>query len=116
STPGLSRSRPVDAVGARAASSRPGQPPSRRDNEGMPKISAPTVAEHRAAQRAALVQAGEAVLIESGLGAVRPGAVCERAGLSRSSFYDYFSTRDDLLVAIAIDAMERWDTEVEQAL
>lgn len=82
----------------------------------MPKISAPTVAEHRATQRAALIRAGEAVLLESGLAGVIPGAVCERAGMSRSSFYDYFATKDDLLVAIAIDAIERWDAEIEHAL
>ena len=82
----------------------------------MPKISAPTVAEHRATQRAALVHAGEALLLESGLGGVSPRTVCERAGLGRSSFYDYFATKDDLLVAIAIDAIERWDAEIEQAL
>lgn len=82
----------------------------------MPKISAPTVAEHRAAQRAALLRAGEAVLLEAGLAAVNPRNVCERAGLGRSSFYDYFSTKDDLLVAIAIGAIERWDAEVEELL
>src|SRR5690606_5678875 len=82
----------------------------------MPKISAPTVAEHRVAQRAALLSAGEAVLLESGLAGVSPRTVCERAGLARSSFYDYFSTRDDLLVAIAIAAIERWDAEIEAAL
>lgn len=82
----------------------------------MPKISAPTVAEHRAAQRAALLRAGEAVLLESGLAGTSPRTVCERAGLARSSFYDYFSTRDDLLVAIAIGAIERWDAEIEAAL
>ncbi|HET8928418.1 MAG TPA: TetR/AcrR family transcriptional regulator [Microbacterium sp.] len=82
----------------------------------MPRISAPTVAEHRANQRAALIHAGEAVLLESGLAAVMPRSVCERAGLARSSFYDYFATKDDLLVAIAIDAIERWDAEIEQEL
>jgi len=82
----------------------------------MPKISAPTVAEHRAMQRAALVRAGEEVLLEAGLAGVTPRSVCERAGMSRSSFYDYFSTKDDLLVAIAIDAIERWDAEIEEAL
>nr|BFF09279.1 TetR/AcrR family transcriptional regulator [Microbacterium flavescens] len=82
----------------------------------MPKISAPTVAEHRAMQRAALVRAGEAVLLESGLAAVTPRSVCERAGLARSSFYDYFATKDDLLVAIAIAAIEQWDAEIEQEL
>ncbi len=82
----------------------------------MPRITAPTVAEHRAAQREALVRAGEAVLRGEGLGAVTPRAVCERAGLSRSSFYDYFPSRDDLLVAIAIDAIESWDAEIDVAL
>lgn len=82
----------------------------------MPKISAPTVAEHRVAQRAALLRAGETVLLESGLTGVSPRTVCERAGLARSSFYDYFATRDDLLVAIAIAAIERWDAEIETAL
>lgn len=82
----------------------------------MPKISAPTVAEHRATQRAALLREGAAVLLESGLAAVTPRSVCERAGLARSSFYAYFATKDDLLVAIAIDAIERWDAEIEALL
>lgn len=82
----------------------------------MPKISAPTVAEHRAMQRAALVRAAEEVLLEGGLAGVNPRTVSERAGMARSSFYDYFPTKDDLLVAIAIDAIERWDAEVEEAL
>jgi AcrR family transcriptional regulator len=82
----------------------------------MPKISAPTVAEHRASQRAALIRAGEAALLEAGLAGVTPRSVSERAGLARSSFYDYFATKDDLLVAIAIDAIERWDAEIEREL
>lgn len=82
----------------------------------MPKISAPTVAEHRASQRAALVRAAEEILLESGLPGVTPRTVCERAGLSRPSFYDYFPSKDDLLVAVAIDAMDRWAAEINEAL
>ncbi|MBM7504686.1 TetR/AcrR family transcriptional regulator [Agromyces aurantiacus] len=82
----------------------------------MPKITAPTVAEHRAAQRAALVRAAGAILVAEGLAGVSPRAVTERAGLARSSFYDYFGTKDDLLVAIAIDAITEWDAEIEEAL
>lgn len=82
----------------------------------MPKISAPTVAEHRANRRAALIRAGETALREGGLAAVTPGQVCERADLSRSSFYDYFTTRDDLLVAMAIEAMELWNADLEQQM
>lgn len=82
----------------------------------MPKISAATVAEHRAAQRSSLVRAGEDILSDAGLAGFSPGTVAERAGLARSSFYDYFATKDDLLVAIAINAMERWDAAMEAAL
>lgn len=82
----------------------------------MPKISAPTVAEHRAARRASLLRAGEALLREGGFASVTTGSVCERAGLSRSSFYDYFATKDDLLAALAIEAIEQWDADIEQQL
>lgn len=82
----------------------------------MPKITAPTVAAHREAQSAALVAAAEDIVVESGLAAVTPRAVCERAGLSRSSFYDYFPSKDDLLVGMAISAIERWDAEIDDAL
>lgn len=82
----------------------------------MPRITAPTVAEHRALQRAALLQAGEEVLVTGGLAAFSPTSVSERVGMARSSFYDYFPSKDDLLVAIAIDAMERWDAEIARAL
>lgn len=82
----------------------------------MPKITAPTVVEHRAAQREALITAAETILRESGVDAVIPRTVCERAGLSRSSFYGYFPSRDDLLVGIAVVAMEAWDAEIEAAL
>ncbi|MFU8947418.1 TetR/AcrR family transcriptional regulator [Mycetocola zhadangensis] len=82
----------------------------------MPKISAPTVAEHRSARRAALVEAAEAVLLESGIAGITPRSVCERANLTRSSFYDYFHSKDDLLVAVAIEAFERWDREIDEEL
>ena len=82
----------------------------------MPKISAPTVAAHRAAQRAALLTATEQLLGEAGLAKVTPGSVAERAGLARSSFYEYFGSRDDILTAVAIAAFERWATEIDETL
>lgn len=85
-------------------------------HELMPKITAATVAEHRVAQRAALIRAGEQVLLDAGLAGFHPTSVSKRAGMARSSFYDYFATKDDLLVAIAIQAMARWSAQMEQAL
>lgn len=67
-------------------------------------------------QRAALIRAGEEVLLTGGLDSFTPTSVTTRAGIARSSFYDYFPSKDDLLVSIAIDAMERWDAEIEEEL
>lgn len=82
----------------------------------MPKITAATVAEHRAAQRASLLAAGEAIIAESGVDAVTPRAVGERAGLARSSFYEYFPSKDDLLAAIALQAFDEWAIELDAAV
>jgi AcrR family transcriptional regulator len=86
------------------------------DNGSMPKISAATVAEHRVAQREALISAAEAIIAERGVDAVTPRSVGERAGLARSSFYEYFASKDDLLAAIALDAFAVWTAEVNAAV
>lgn len=82
----------------------------------MPKISAPTVAEHRLAQRHALISAAEGIIAEEGIAGISPRSVCERAGLTRSAFYLYFPSKDDLLAAIALQAFEAWGAELDAAL
>ena len=73
----------------------------------MPKIDAPTVAEHHARRRAALLAAAETVLAEQGLDALSLGAVGAQAGLARSSVYQYFDSTPALLVAVVEDAFPR---------
>ncbi|MEW2253076.1 TetR/AcrR family transcriptional regulator [Streptomyces sp. NPDC058733] len=82
----------------------------------MPKINAATVAEHRAQQRAALIQAAVDVLVEQGAAAVTPAAVGARAGLARSSFYQYFPSAAALLAAIVEEAFTAADSATTQAL
>jgi AcrR family transcriptional regulator len=65
----------------------------------MPRITAPTVAEHRARRRQALLAAALDLLVEQGVGAVTPAAVGAATGLARSSVYQYFASTDDLLQA-----------------
>ncbi|GAA3940976.1 TetR/AcrR family transcriptional regulator [Actinomadura viridis] len=82
----------------------------------MPRIQAPTVVEHRAAQRAALLDAARALLAE---GAERPPSladVARRAGLARSSVYSYFKSRDDLLDALIVDTFPRWSAFVRSRM
>ena len=61
----------------------------------MPKISAPTVAEHRVRQRDALLHAATELLVDGGVSAVTPAAVGAAAGLARPSVYQYFSSGAD---------------------
>ena len=81
----------------------------------MPRISAPTVAEHRAAQQRALLDAARALLAETG----RPptfAALAERSGLARPSIYQYFRSADDLLRALVEDVFPRWAATVARAM
>lgn len=82
----------------------------------MPKISAATVAEHRVARRAALLEAAAALLTE--YPDRKPGLadIAGRAGLSRSSVYHYFSSIDDLLAALVEETFPRWERRFEDAL
>lgn len=82
----------------------------------MPKISAPTVAEHRRQQREALVRAGAEILAADGLTGFTPRTVTERAGMARSTFYDYFPSKDDLLIEIALEDIEQWAVEITGAV
>ena len=81
----------------------------------MPRISAPTVAEHRSAQERALLDAARALLAETG----RPptfAALAERAGLARPSVYQYFRSAEDLLRAMVEDVFPRWSATVARAM
>ncbi|MFD6414892.1 TetR/AcrR family transcriptional regulator [Streptomyces sp. NPDC060194] len=82
----------------------------------MPKISAATVPEHRAQQRAALIRAAVDILAEQSAAAVTPAAVTARAGLSRPSFYQYFPSSGPLLAAVVEDTFTTANAAMTQAL
>lgn len=81
----------------------------------MPRISAATVAEHRAAQQRALLNAAHELLQET-LEAPTMAEVAARAGLSRPSVYQYFTSRQDLLQALVRDIFPRWTERVTGAM
>lgn len=81
----------------------------------MPRIQAPTVAEHRARQRRALLDAARAHLAEEGT-APSLAAAGSRAGLARSSVYQYFTSRDDLLAGVIADVFPAWARRVVEAV
>ena len=77
----------------------------------MPRIRAATVAEHHALQRRALLDAARALLTET---PQKPsmGAVGRRAGLARSSVYQYFSSSDELLASLVAEIFPDWAHQV----
>ena len=81
----------------------------------MPRISAPTVAEHRVAQERALLDAARLLLAETG-SIPTFSALSERAGLARTSVYQYFRSAEDLLHAMVEDVFPRWSATVARAV
>ncbi|GAB3695349.1 TetR/AcrR family transcriptional regulator [Actinocorallia lasiicapitis] len=82
----------------------------------MPKISEPTVAEHRARQLRTLLDAARALVAEEGLESLSLAALARRVGLSRPSLYEYFRSKDDLVAAIVDEELPRWAAALEAAI
>lgn len=66
----------------------------------MPRIDAPTVAEHHARQRERILESAFRLFVERGVQAVGMAEIAEDTGLRRNSLYRYFSSRDDIVVAL----------------
>lgn len=83
----------------------------------MPKIQAPTVAEHHVRQRRAILDAARALLAEPGRTA-GPSLreVAASAGLARPSVYQYFSSRDALFEAVVAELFPAWAAQVQQRM
>ena len=72
----------------------------------MPKIVAPTLAEHREQRRDALLEAAASALRDSGT--VTMATVAQRTGLSRSAVYEYYRSAADLIADVVVDELTLW--------
>ncbi len=77
----------------------------------MPRIQAPTVAEHHARMERALLDAARGLLAEAPE-VPSMAAVGRRAGLARSSVYQYFGSAEELLAAVVADVFPEWGARV----
>lgn len=77
----------------------------------VPKIIGKTVEENRELRREQLISAALEIARSSGPTSVSVSAVAHKAGLSRASFYEYFSSSADLLTDLLIDELNSY-TEV----
>jgi AcrR family transcriptional regulator len=71
----------------------------------MPKISAPTLVEQRAWRRSQLLDAASAIALENGPTSITVSAVAARAGLSRTSFYEYFASSSEIVAELITDEL-----------
>lgn len=67
----------------------------------MPRIDAPTVAEHRSRQREAILDAAGDLFAERGVLGTELKDIAEQVGLTRTALYRYFPDRDHIFVAWA---------------
>ena len=72
----------------------------------MPRISAPTVAEHRERRRADLLEAAAALIRRGHTFTV--AEVANEVGLSRSAVYEYYSSAADLIADVMVDELADW--------
>lgn len=74
----------------------------------MPKISEPTVTEHRASQHRAVLLAAERLIVESEGKVPTIAEVAAEVGLARSSVYLYVSSGKDLIIQLLVRAIPAW--------
>lgn len=82
----------------------------------MPKIDAPTVAEHREMIRTRLIDAAEVILREKPSGQLTAGAVTASAGIARNSIYRYVDAVEDLRSLVVDRYLPEWLTAVVAAM
>jgi len=81
----------------------------------LPRITAPTVVEHREQQLRAVLDAARAILGET-RAAPTLAATAARAGLARSSIYRYFASSEELLAAVVGDVFPEWTRRVRESV
>ncbi len=65
----------------------------------MPRISAATLAEHRALVLGRILDAFGAEMVHSGFTGLTLARVAQRAGMARNTIYNYFADRNELMLA-----------------
>ena len=81
-----------------------------------PKIQAATVVEQRQMRQRQLIDAALAIALESGAANITVAAVAKRAGLARSSMYEYFSSSADLIADLVIEELALYQKRLAHAV
>ena len=71
----------------------------------MPRINAPTVGEHRDATRRALFAGARDLFGRFGYVETRLSDISDHANIGRTTFYDYFDDKEDLLASLVEESL-----------
>ena len=82
----------------------------------MPKIQAPTVALHRELRRQQLIDAAMGLAMATGVDSVTVAAVAAKAGLARSSIYEYIASSADLIADLVLEELEYYTRRLAEAI
>ena len=82
----------------------------------MPRIETETLAQHRDWRRNQLIEAAASIALESGGAAVTVAAVAQRAGLSRTSVYEYFGSSADLVADLVLEELNEFAKYLQVAV
>ncbi len=71
----------------------------------MPKIRAASIDEHKELTRRSLLEAAFRIIDDAGTAEVPLGEIALVAGVGRTTFYDYFDDRDDVIASLVEDRL-----------
>ena len=81
-----------------------------------PRIQEATIREQRQMRQRQLIDAALSIALESGAANITVAAVAKRAGLARSSMYEYFSSSADLIADLVIEELALYQKRLAQAV
>ena len=81
-----------------------------------PKIDADSIADQRSLRQRQLTDAALSLALEGGAESITVSAVAAKAGLARSSFYEYFSSSADLIADLVMEELESYRLRLSKAV
>ena len=81
-----------------------------------PKIQEATIREQRQMRQRQLMDAALSLAMEGGVDSVTVSAVAKRAGLARSSIYEYFASSADLIADLVMEEMSYYNKRLLKAV
>ena len=82
----------------------------------VPKIQAPTIAANREMRRQQLMAAAIELALSDGAESITVAAVAQKAGLARSSIYEYFASSADLVADLVLEELDYYQTRLATAI